>query len=312
VQQSQKKFIYDGMQVIQERDGDDNVIANNIWDGNIGGLKARIVYDINTPTNPPKKYFYHYDGSGNVTAVTDDNQTTVATYDYDAYGNLISSSGDYALQNPWRFSTKYYDEGSGLYYYGYRFYSPGLGKWINRDPIAESGGVNLYAYVENTPNDAVDMYGLDKWPGMGPMTFCEDLAWRIEQVRKELIKRFNDMRADKFGLFPYGSQPNPLYPDKGTWEGHQEQFESKQRNLRKLLNKYDDTNCKCQKGAEIEKSDVWHWAYVPTPTQPNPAANPVAPIVPVVPDIPPPVPVLPEPTFPEIPIFPEPIPVLIP
>ena len=159
VQQSEKKLLYDGMQVIQERDGDDNVIANNIWDGNIGGLEARVVYDINTPANPPQKYFYHYDGSGNVTAVTDDSQTTVAQYEYDAYGNTINSSDVYAAQNPWRFSTKYYDAGSGMYYYGYRFYSPGLGKWINRDPIAEGGGLNLYGAFGNSPGNFNDAYG---------------------------------------------------------------------------------------------------------------------------------------------------------
>jgi RHS repeat-associated protein len=148
------------MQVIQERDGDDNIVATDIWDGNTGGLGARIVNDIVNPQNPPQKYFYHYDGSGNVTAVTDDSQQTVATYDYDAYGNLLNSSGAYASQNPWRFSTKYYDDGNGLYYYGYRFYSPGLGKWINRDPIEEDGGYNLYHFVANSPSNYGDRYGL--------------------------------------------------------------------------------------------------------------------------------------------------------
>jgi len=97
-QQSQKKFVYDGMQVIQERDGDDNVVATDIWDGNISGLESRIVYDVDTPTNPPQKFFYHYDGSGNVTAVTDETQQTVAQYEYDAYGNVTSSSGNYASE----------------------------------------------------------------------------------------------------------------------------------------------------------------------------------------------------------------------
>ena len=147
--------------MIQERDGNDNVIANNIWDGNIGGLEARVVYDINTPANPPQKYFYHYDGSGNVTAVTDDSQSTVASYNYDAYGNQLNASGAYALQNSWRFSTKYYDDGSGMYYYGYRFYSPGLGRWINRDPLRESGSLNVYAFGLNSPINGYDPYGLD-------------------------------------------------------------------------------------------------------------------------------------------------------
>ena len=41
-----------------------------------------------------------------------------------------------------------------------RFYSPGLGRWINRDPIAEAGGLNLYAMVHNNPTNAVDGRGL--------------------------------------------------------------------------------------------------------------------------------------------------------
>ena len=48
-----------------------------------------------------------------------------------------------------------------MYDFGYRFYSAGLGRWINRDPIAETGGVNLYAMVGNNPINALDPYGLD-------------------------------------------------------------------------------------------------------------------------------------------------------
>lgn len=48
-----------------------------------------------------------------------------------------------------------------LYYYGRRLYSPGLGKWINRDPIGEMGGVNLYTVVGNEPVEGCDPFGLD-------------------------------------------------------------------------------------------------------------------------------------------------------
>lgn len=44
--------------------------------------------------------------------------------------------------------------------YGYRFYSPGLGRWINRDPIRESGGLNLYGFVGNDSVNNSDAYGL--------------------------------------------------------------------------------------------------------------------------------------------------------
>ena len=40
---------------------------------------------------------------------------------------------------------------SGLYYYGYRFYHPTLMRWLNRDPIEEDGGLNLYGFCGNAP-----------------------------------------------------------------------------------------------------------------------------------------------------------------
>ena len=45
-------------------------------------------------------------------------------------GMILSNAQD-------RFSTKYYDAETDLYYYGYRYYSPSLGRWISRDPITE-------------------------------------------------------------------------------------------------------------------------------------------------------------------------------
>jgi RHS repeat-associated protein len=92
-----------------------------------------------------------------------------ARYEYDAYGNTIASGGDYADNNPFRFSTKYYDAeldyaettNDGLYYFGYRYYSPRLGRWLHRDPLGEAGGLNLNAYVANAPSIGVDALGLE-------------------------------------------------------------------------------------------------------------------------------------------------------
>ncbi|MEW6296088.1 MAG: RHS repeat-associated core domain-containing protein, partial [Candidatus Diapherotrites archaeon] len=64
------------------------------------------------------------------------------------------------LQQPMQFSTKPYDENTGLSYYGYRFYVPALGRWLTRDPIGEAGGINLYGFVENDPINKIDPYGL--------------------------------------------------------------------------------------------------------------------------------------------------------
>ncbi len=57
-------------------------------------------------------------------------------------------------------STKYLDDSIEWYYYGYRYYSPALGRWPSRDPIGERGGLNVYGFVKNDAVDAWDFQGL--------------------------------------------------------------------------------------------------------------------------------------------------------
>ncbi len=61
--------------------------------------------------------------------------------------------------NPFRFSTKYCDDESGYLNYGFRFYSPETGRWLNRDPIGEEGGLNLYGFVGNDGMNGWDFLG---------------------------------------------------------------------------------------------------------------------------------------------------------
>ncbi|MBM3884051.1 MAG: RHS repeat-associated core domain-containing protein, partial [Verrucomicrobia bacterium] len=61
--------------------------------------------------------------------------------------------------NVYRFSSKMFHGSSGLYYYGYRFYDPNLQRWLNRDPIGEWGGLNLYGFVHHSPLDCIDAFG---------------------------------------------------------------------------------------------------------------------------------------------------------
>jgi len=103
-----------------------------------------------------------------VTALVDaDTEEVVASYQYTPYGQMLHAEGDPTAlsNNPFGFSTKYHDAelpgaGDDLVYYGYRFYHPALQVWLNRDPIAEDGGLNLYAFVANQPNTLIDPYGL--------------------------------------------------------------------------------------------------------------------------------------------------------
>jgi RHS repeat-associated protein len=83
------------------------------------------------------------------------------------YGGLISSSGPLAGANTMRFSSKpavLSATGAwGFYYYGYRFYDPGMQRWLNRDPLGEEGGFNIYLMVENNPMNGIDPQGLEKF-----------------------------------------------------------------------------------------------------------------------------------------------------
>jgi RHS repeat-associated protein len=101
--------------------------------------------------------------SGNVAALVDAaDGSVVARYDYSPFGMTVLVDGPAAAANPWRFSTKYHDSETSLVYYGYRYYSPELGRWINRDPIGENGGLSIYSFLDNRSVGAVDFLGL-KW-----------------------------------------------------------------------------------------------------------------------------------------------------
>ena len=76
------------------------------------------------------------------------------------FGEPLRATGVLADSNPFRFSSKYQDNETGLLYYGYRYYQPIAGRWLNRDPIGEKGGRNIYAFATNDPINRVDYLGL--------------------------------------------------------------------------------------------------------------------------------------------------------
>jgi RHS repeat-associated protein len=167
---SETHYIYDGWRVIQERDYLANTPTVSYTRGNdlsgtvegaggIGGLLARS-HNYSSGNFTIHNYYFA-DGNGNVTYMLNSSQAMVASYRYDPFGNTNSSSGTLADANLYRFSSKETHANSGMYYYGFRFYDPNLQRWINRDPIEEFGGINLYSFVQNLEPNAVDVRGLD-------------------------------------------------------------------------------------------------------------------------------------------------------
>ena len=169
-------YFYDGWMLIKEivanTNGTTEVIEYH-WGkdlsgtiggaGGVGGLLYISVSNSSTPNSSTHQlYVPWYDAYGNIIGYWDAQGNVVAAYTYDAFGKLISSSGPMANVFSFRYSTKYFDPETGFYYYGYRYYSPELMRWITRDPIGEEGGVNLYAMCRNRPVEMYDYLGL-KW-----------------------------------------------------------------------------------------------------------------------------------------------------
>ncbi len=100
----------------------------------------------------------NYDGKGNVSALIDSAQAVVASYAYDPFGKLMKKSG--IFDQPYTFSTKEAQSGTGQYYYGYRFYDSCSGKWSTRDPLGEAADLNVYRMVGNSAMNLIDPFGL--------------------------------------------------------------------------------------------------------------------------------------------------------
>ena len=104
-------------------------------------------------TRGGKTYYYHTNYRGDVVALTDSAGAVVATYQYDAYGNLLKETGN--VENPYRYAGYRYNKESGLYYLQSRYYNPETGRFLTRDTFEgfenEPLSLNKYAYAENKP-----------------------------------------------------------------------------------------------------------------------------------------------------------------
>ena len=160
-------FVYDGWNLVAELSNNGSQIITNryVWGldlsgtlqgaGGIGGLLS--------VTRNGVIYFPCYDANGNITDYVDITGAVVAHREYDAYGNTLVASGSMVNEFSFWFSSKYLDRETGLYYYGYRYYLPEVGRWASRDPLEEDlGGLNLYNFVYGDAINAFDMLGLKK------------------------------------------------------------------------------------------------------------------------------------------------------
>ena len=114
--------------------------------------------------------FYGVDGGGSVRQLTNSSGTVTDTYEYDAFGNKVNSTG--TTPNNYLYGREQYDTDLSLYYLRARYYNPTTGRFLNVDPLAGQGQ-RRYEYAGADPVDGSDPSGnfvlASYWPQMAAL-----------------------------------------------------------------------------------------------------------------------------------------------
>ena len=148
----QHSYLYAGEKLLRESYGSN--VLDFFYDAN--GTPYALKYNGSI-------FYYITNLQGDVVQIVDTNGNTVANYEYDPYGKVISTTGTMAEVNPVRYRSYYYDNETELYYLQSRYYDPAVGRFINADSLVSTDlavlAQNMYAYCENNPVNGEDQNG---------------------------------------------------------------------------------------------------------------------------------------------------------
>nr|WP_278246591.1 RHS repeat-associated core domain-containing protein [Clostridium bornimense] len=136
------RYLYEGDKVILEVDGENSEKARSVYGSK---LISRTINGENL--------YYLYNGQGDVNKLVNGEGKEVASYYYDAFGEIVESSGE--ADNPIRYAGYQYDEATGLYYLNARMYDPTVVRFLQEDTytgdVKDPLSLNLYTYCHNNP-----------------------------------------------------------------------------------------------------------------------------------------------------------------
>ena len=145
-------YITQNGQVVRQTWG--NHVMDFVYDNS--GKPYALKYDGTT-------YYYVLNLQGDVMSIITHWGESYGSYTYDAWGNVLSVSGDIAYLNPIRYRGYYYDTETRLYYLGSRYYDPQVKRFVNADGYASTGqgfiGQNMFVYCNNSPITMEDSTG---------------------------------------------------------------------------------------------------------------------------------------------------------
>ncbi len=132
-------------------------------------LSSTVVAHAQTET-----YYFHNDHLGTPQVLTDSGQNIVWQGEYQPFGEVTEAVN--TVEQNLRFPGQYFDRESGLHYNYFRDYDPGIGRYVESDPIGLRGGLNSFVYANSNPLTNVDPNGLAYYPEWSPFNGDISLA----------------------------------------------------------------------------------------------------------------------------------------
>jgi len=153
------RYIYDNEDILLELDGSNNITARYTHGP---GIDEPLILE-----KAGQSFFYHADGLGSITEITDSAGVVKQRYTYSSFGK-IESQLDPSFVQPYTFTAREFDPETDTYHYRQRQYDWRAGRFNSVDPIGFAGGINLYVAMRNNPVNSTDPFGDQPQPAPTP------------------------------------------------------------------------------------------------------------------------------------------------
>lgn len=249
------KFVYDGLDVIRDLDGSGATVADYL---NAPGIDNKLRQSVSGTAS-----YFLGDHLGSTRALADASGNVSSSLTYDSFGATTSAATRYT------FTGREQDDDVGLIYFRARWYDPAQGRFISEDPIGFNGGMNWYAYVNNSPLNAIDPYGLAKCKDP---KYCAQLLRQIVEKTNGFLNNFRPYKdagfIDKGGKpWSHGGQSGVTGPGNHYNNLIQRQYgliKDLLEYIEKCLDDGEDPPDGLKRGIETAKQHVPWPANIPT------------------------------------------------